>query len=115
MRIYFGLLVAITVMTAGCGYGSRNYMNGSGMPKVVQLSPTSATAGGPAFVLTIQGSGFGSDSIVYWGTSTRTTFYGTAAQLTAQITAADIMNPGMVPVYVHSGGVNSNAVTFTVQ
>jgi hypothetical protein len=61
-RISFGLLLAITLMGAGCGYSSHNYMNGNGMPKITQLSPSSAMAGGPAFALTIQGTGFGTDS-----------------------------------------------------
>jgi hypothetical protein len=89
-------------------------MNGNGMPKIVQLAPPSAVAGTAAFVLTVSGSGFGTDSIVYWGTSTRTTTYLSTSQITAEITAADIMNIGTVQVYVHSGGVNSNAVTFNI-
>jgi hypothetical protein len=114
-RISFGLLLAITLMGAGCGYSSHNYMNGNGMPKITQLSPSSAMAGGPAFALTIQGTGFGTDSLVYWGTTTLTTTYDTTTQVTANITVADIMNAGMVQVYVRSGGANSNAMTLTIQ
>ena len=114
-RISFGLLLVVTLMGAGCGYSSRNYMNGNGTPKVTQLMPSSATANSGAFVLTVNGSGFGTDSVVYWGTTTRATSYVTTSRVTANITDADIMNPGMVQVYVHSGGANSNAVPFTVQ
>jgi hypothetical protein len=112
-RISLGLLLAITLMGPACGY-SHNYMSGSGMPKVTQLSPSSAGAGGAAFTLTVQGSGFGTDSLVYWGTTTRATTYDSASEVTADITAADIMNSGSVQVYVHSGGANSNAMTFTI-
>jgi hypothetical protein len=52
---------------------------------------------------------------VYWGTATRTTTYVSASQVTADVTEEDVMNPGSVQVYVHSGGANSNAVTFTIQ
>jgi hypothetical protein len=112
-RISLGLLLAITLLGPACGY-SHNYMNGTGMPKVTQLSPSSAVAGGAAFTLTVQGSGFGTDSLVYWGTTTRATTYDSASEVTADITAADIMNSGSVQVYVHSGGANSNAMTFTI-
>ena len=114
-RISFGLLWAITLMGAGCGYSSHNYMNRNGMPKITQLSPSSAMAGGPAFALTVEGTGFGTDSLVYWGTTTRATTYDSTSQVKADITAADIMNAGMVQVYVRSGGANSNAMTFTIQ
>ena len=102
-------------MGAGCGYSSHNYMNGNGTPKITQLSPSSATANSGAFVLTVSGTGFGTDSLVYWGTTTRATTYVTTSQVTADITAADIMNAGTVQVYVRSGGANSNAMTFTIQ
>src|ERR1019366_6415162 len=65
-RISFGLLLAITLIGAGCGYSSHNYMNGNGTPKITQLSPSSATASSGAFVLTVSGTGFGTDSLVYW-------------------------------------------------
>ena len=55
-RISLVLLLAIMLMGPACGY-SRNYMNGTGMPKVTQLSPSSAVASG-AFVLTVTWLGF---------------------------------------------------------
>ena len=113
-RIGLGLLLGITLMGAGCGYSSHNYMNGNGMPKITQLMPNSAKANSGAFVLTVNGSGFGTDALVYWGTATRTTTYVSTSKVTANITDADIMNPGMVQVYVRSGGANSNAMTFTI-
>jgi len=114
-RISLGLLLAITLMGAGCGYSSHNYMNGNGTPTITQLAPSSTTANSGAFVLTVNGTGFGTDSLVYWGTTTRATTYVTTSQVSANITDADIMNAGMVQVYVHSGGANSNAMTFTIQ
>jgi len=113
-RISLGLLLGITLMGAGCGY-SHNYMNGNGMPTITQLMPSSATANSGAFVLTVNGSGFGTDALVYWGTATRTTSYVSTSKVTANITDADIMTPGMVQIYVRSGGTNSNAVSFTIQ
>jgi hypothetical protein len=68
--------------------------------------PNSATSGGPALTLTVNGSGFGSDAVVYWNASVR--------QVTAAISAADIAMKGTVPVYVRTNGQNSNTMNFTV-
>jgi len=114
-RISLGLLLAITLMGPACGYSSHHYMNGNGMPTTTQLMPSSAMANSGAFVLTVNGSGFGTDALVYWGTETRTTTYVSTSKVTADITDADIMNAGMVQVYVRSGGANSIALTFTIQ
>ncbi len=114
-RIRCVLLLGILLLTAGCGYSSRNYMNGNGMPNITQLTPQSAMAGEAAFVLDVIGTGFGTDSVVYWGGMTRMTAYVSTTQVKANITAADITNAGTVPVYVHSGGANSNSVNFTIQ
>ena len=114
-RISLGLLLVITLMSAGCGYGSHNYMNGNGTPTISQLTPSNTMANTGAFVLKVNGSNFGTDSLVYWGTTTRTTTYVSTSQVTADITQEDVMNPGTVQVYVHSGGANSNAMAFTIQ
>ena len=86
-----------------------------GTPAITQLMPDSTPAGGAAFPLVIHGTGFGTDAIVYWGTMTRTTTYNTTTEVTADITAADIMNAGTIQVYVHTAGANSNTMTFTIQ
>ena len=113
----FGLLIfAALIFAVGCGYGSHNYMmGGGGSPQVTQLQPDVATAGGPAFTLTVNGSNFGSDSVVYWSSVPQTTTYVSGTQVTAAITATDIMNVGMVPVYVRTQGRNSNVMNFDVQ
>jgi Concanavalin A-like lectin/glucanases superfamily len=108
--------------TANSGSVSRT-LTGTGapgsnaVPTLAALSPTSVTAGGPAFTLTVNGSGFVSGSSVRWNGSARTTTFLSATQLTAAITAADIATAGSVPVTVFSptpGGGTSSAVTFSV-
>jgi hypothetical protein len=71
--------------------------------------------GGTGFTLTINGNNFGADAAVYWNAAARATTYVTGNQVTAAITASDIANTGRVPVYVRSGGQNSNTVDFDVQ
>jgi len=113
-RIRFLVMVALAMMIAACG-GYNNNMGGAGAPMVMTLAPNMTPAGGGAFTLTVNGSGFGIDSVVYWNKVAQVSAYGTGTTVTAQITAADIMNSGMVPVYVRSGGKNSNTIDFTVQ
>jgi hypothetical protein len=84
---------------------------------VTTLAPSSATAGDPAFTLTVNGSSFVSGAVVQWNGAARTTTFVNTAQLTAAITAADLATAGTVPITVAnpapSGGI-SNAVNFTV-
>ena len=71
-------------------------------------------AGGPAFTLTVAGTGFASGAVVKWNGLARTTAFSGATKLTAAILAADIATAGSFPVTVVSGGATSNAVNFTV-
>jgi len=89
---------------------------GSGaVPTISQLSPASVTAGGPDFVLTVDGTNFGMGASVYWNSVAHGTTYLTGQQITTTISAADIANPGNVPVYVRINGQNSNTMMFTVK
>ena len=86
-------------------------------PKLTTLSPSSATHGGPAFTLTVNGSNFVQGSVVNWNGSARTTSFVSATKVTAQITAQDIAKAGKAKVTVTNptpGGGNSNALTFTI-
>ena len=109
------LLVALTV---GCGgYGSNyNSMGGGAAPHISALTPNNVAAGN-AVNLTITGSGFTSGSVVYWGVTpiaAASTGYGSSTQVTAQISASQTANPGMVMVYVHTAAGNSNSLPFTI-
>ncbi|OGP99943.1 MAG: hypothetical protein A2Z40_03055 [Deltaproteobacteria bacterium RBG_19FT_COMBO_60_16] len=87
-----------------------------GNPQVTALAPEYVTAGAPAFTLTVDGSNFVSGAKVRWNGSDRSTTFVSAAQLRANILAADIAAPGTIPVTVLNpdGGV-SNAMNFEVQ
>ena len=115
-RICLGLLLALVLATTGCGgYGSNKMGGNGGAPSIMNLSPNMKTSNDPAFVLTVNGSGFGTDSVVYWNGTALPTSYGNGTSVTANVSAVDIMNAGMFPVYVRSGGKNSNMINFTVQ
>ena len=86
-------------------------------PAITSLSPASAIVGGPAFTLTVNGSGFVSTSTVSFNNVAKVTTFVSATQLTASILATDIASTGTPPVTVTSptpGGGTSNSVTFNV-
>ena len=105
------------------------------VPSITALSPSSATAGGSQFLLTVSGNDFRRDSMVSWNNSFRVTTFTSSRRLVATVTATDIAQPGTVLVFVFnppeggatfvSGGVglisttacrgkSSNAVSFTI-
>ena len=86
-------------------------------PKLTAISPSNLDAGGGDFTLTVDGTDFIGDSVVYWNGSSRTTTYVNGGQLTATIPAADITAGGESQVTINTpapGGGNSNAAMFTV-
>ena len=87
------------------------------VPAIIAMSPVTATAGGPAFTLTVTGTGFVAGSVVQWGSADHTTAFVSTTQLTATIPAEDISAAGIVTVTVFSpapGGGVSSPETFTV-
>jgi hypothetical protein len=115
----------ITVFNPAPGGGLSNSVNltvnpaggGNPVPTISSLSPNSATAGGAAFTLTVNGTNYIAGSVVRWGGSDRTTSFVNANQVTAQITAADIASSGSVNVTVFNpapgGGLSGNS-SFTI-
>jgi len=88
------------------------------VPILSGISPAFTNAGGAAFTLTVTGSGFVSNSTVYWGTTALVTTYGTATQLTAQVPATDIATGGTTAAITAQtpspGGGTSNSFQFEV-
>jgi hypothetical protein len=88
------------------------------VPSISSLTPTSATAGGPAYTLTVKGSNFIASSVVHWNGAAVSTTYASASKLTALVTAADIAAAGSASVTVSSpapGGGSSSAATVTIE
>ena len=85
------------------------------VPAIASLSPASVPAGSPAFNLTVNGTGFVTNSAVLWNGAPRTTTYVSATQLRAAITSADVATTSQSSVTVSSpapGGGVSNALLF---
>lgn len=110
--------VTVTNPAPGGGTsGSKTFAVNNPTPLLGSLIPSSGTAGGPAFTLTVNGAGFVSTSTVKFnGTVEPTTFVG-PAQITASIPATAIATTGTIPVTVTSpvpGGGTSSSLNFTV-
>ena len=84
------------------------------LPAVTSLSPSSATAGGAAFTLTINGTNFIPAAVATWGTTALTTTYVSATELTAAVPATLIATAGTASVTVTTSGGTSSAATFTI-
>jgi len=128
-RSAFTLVMAI-MLVAGLSCGTC-----PPAPSITSISPTSATAEGSQFQLTVNGDDFRNDSVVNWNGFFVVTTFASTHQLFALIPASDIAQPGTVPVSVFNppsggttfvsggigvmsttscGGKNSNVVSFTV-
>ena len=83
-------------------------------PGITSLNPNSATAGGPAFTLSVNGSGFSQSATIRWNGSALATVFVSGTQLTAAIPANLIASAGTVNVTVNSGGINSAAAAFSI-
>ncbi len=87
------------------------------VPAATSLSPSSATAGGAAFTLTVTGSNFISSSVVKWNSTSLTTTYVSATSIKGAVTAAMIATAGSATVTVFNpapGGGTSAGLTFTI-
>lgn len=79
-------------------------------PVIASVYPGSATAGGPAFYLTLFGAGF-SEGTVYWGATPLKAYLRSAQKLTVQVPAGFIAAAGTTVITVPSAaGVSSGFV-----
>jgi hypothetical protein len=115
MKLVFVLL--LTLVALGCGYGSMHNYNSTMTGTAAQMSqivPNAAAAGTAGFMLTINGSGFSSNSVVYWNSMALGTKFISANQLIAGVPASEVAMPATIQVYVNSNGTASNMMQFTV-
>jgi len=87
---------------------------GSQGPTVTSLTPSSATAGGTGFTMTVNGTGFLSGAIVSWNGAALGTGYVNPTQLLASVTADLLASPGTAAVTVTSGTVTIGPLSFTI-
>lgn len=90
-------------------------------PTINSVNPSSVTAGGSSFTLTVTGSGFVAASSVRVNGNNRATMYASANLLMATVLASDISAPASLSITVFNpiatspnGGIASNAVALQV-
>jgi hypothetical protein len=96
---------------------SVNVVAPNPVPALTSLLPSSATHGGAAFTLTVNGSSLVSGCLVEWNGAARSTTFVNSGKVTARIQASDIATAGTASVTVKNpapGGGTSNALTFTI-
>lgn len=112
----------VTVVNPAPGGGTSNAINfvvTNPAPTISSLDPASILPGSPAFMLTVNGTGFNGTSVVRWNSTDHTPSSISKTKLTVTIPAADITTKGSFPITVFNpttggGGGESNPLTFTV-
>lgn len=100
--------------STGFFYGYAAFVSANGAT-LTSLAPNGATVGGPAFTLTVNGSGFISGATVQWNGSPLSTTFVNGTQLTAVVPGSLIANTGNASVtVVNTGSTASNALTFSI-
>lgn len=118
MSARFLTFVLISLCSALVACSSDDDQKKNPVPVVTSVAPATATAGGPAFTLTVNGSGFMTGSTVHWNGGARSSQLVSATQLTASIQSADIAATGTAQVTVVNpkpGGGTSSAIAFAIQ
>ncbi len=86
-------------------------------PTIASLAPSTVAAGNSTFQLLVSGTNFLSTATVLWNGSALPTTFGSATQLTAQVTAAQVAAAGNASVTVlndAAAGGTSNVSTFSI-
>jgi hypothetical protein len=83
---------------------------------ISSFSPASATAGGKAFTLTVNGNNFTVNDVVTWNGSVRATTFMSSTQVSAQINATDVAASGSASIAVNAPGllIASPSVNFPI-
>jgi 6-phosphogluconolactonase (cycloisomerase 2 family) len=110
----------VTVFNPAPGGGTSSAVSffvSNPVPGIAMVAPPSVLAGSPAFVLTVDGSGFLPGSVVRWNGSARTTVFVSGTRLQASISSDDVAAAGVAEVTVFNpapGGGPSAPASFTV-
>ena len=107
-------VATVTVLNTGSTAATPMTFAVSG-PTITSLSPTSTSAGGPAFTLSVTGTNYLPGSLIQWNSVSLPTSYGSATSLTASVSSSLVVSAGTASVTVQNpGGATSPASTFTV-
>jgi hypothetical protein len=118
------LVILLTMVATGCGgYGSHSMPVTGAASNISTLVPNNTGTGAPSFTMTIDGTGFSANSVVFFNNVAEPTTFMSPTQLSAIIPGTAVAAAGTMPVFVRvttGGGMygptsqNSNTVNFTV-
>jgi hypothetical protein len=107
--------VGVLVYLSGPGWSnSASVIINPAPPKLTSLSPSSVTAGGAGFMLTMNGSVFTTASTVLWGTNLLDTIYVSPTQLMVSVPASLIEFAGTASIKVVTAAGTSNSYSFII-
>lgn len=114
------MMIVLLAVGIGCGYSKPQVA----MPTIMQLNPSSATAGSGQFQLEVDGSNFAKGAVINFNGVAESTTVMNSSTLVTMIPATAIMAAGSVPVTVTNpgsggiyggmGSVTSAAMNFTI-
>jgi hypothetical protein len=112
---HFALVLGMTCIS-GCFLNSLAQTSTNPVPLINNpLVPSTVAPGGPAFTLTVNGTGFVSGAVASWNGSPRTTTFVSSSQVTVSIAASDVAKAGTATVTVgNPGGIASLPVFFHI-
>src|SRR5215469_1930172 len=96
MRVFRLMLVFVVFVLCGATAAAAN----NPVPLIYPLALSATAPGGPAFTLTVNGTGFVSGATVNWNGAALTTTFVSSSQVTAAVPAADIASPGTAEITV---------------
>ena len=105
---------SVTVTTSQGTSAPSTFTINPAPPVISGLSSASATAGGPAFTLTIYGANFTSAANAIWGSTALATTYISPTQIMAAVPASLIATAGTAGVTVSTAAGTSAPVTITI-
>jgi IPT/TIG domain-containing protein len=105
--------------TLGCGAGkmhpSTSMIGGTtATPNLSMLTPGSVPVGSPGFTVTVNGSNLGPDAVAFFNGNAEHTVFISSNQIMFTLTATDLQNVGMIPVFVRTEGMTSNTLTLDI-
>ncbi len=112
--------LSILVFTPTPGGGTSSALTftvGNPLPALTSIIPATVLTGDPAFMLTINGSGFVNASVVRWNGTDRATTFVNGNQLTINVAATDIANAGTAKITVVNpapAGGTSNELSLAI-
>jgi hypothetical protein len=108
LRSKFVISLTLLSLLAIIPFVSCGYNGCADIPVLDSISPASASAGGPAFTMTLTGRHFHTDTVFFFGGTELASTTVNATTMTASIGSTYILTPGTLEVWVTGipGGTN---------